>query len=428
VCGSLTRVWLVKRVPHGISTGCSPCAMQTRAHVPRYPHNAHGPMRTAPHRRVLDLRLPTSARVARHQHHPGALYATSAWGYLPRLRFGIVRLVATTCVCNHHPCCIEHKRLVRWSAADVLFVPLQQDTDTQECKDTMGSNSPQVLLDLSGTLAVITCSDMLCGLNARPASIAAGLQDKLSRVSLACNATPSPTSAMAHEAGTADVFNSQDVEAKTQICFDFTKGMCTRGDKCKYSHDIATIVHFNSKEKGICFDYLRNQCHRGLLCRFSHDLSNIAQQCQVWFTWTACSYQPGPDSLGLHAQVYNGAGTRNRTNAICYDFVKGVCQRGTECRYSHDLTLIARTARSNAAARSTEVCYDYLRCADHCAQLQAAADVSSACATGVAAPAGLRASTRTASRSWALRGFWGQRCRPRTCRPWPARPWPWLQA
>lgn len=66
-----------------------------------------------------------------------------------------------------------------------------------------------------------------------------------------------------------------------QICFDFTKGMCTRGDKCKYSHDIATIVHFNSKEKGICFDYLRNQCHRGLLCRFSHDLSNIAQQCQV---------------------------------------------------------------------------------------------------------------------------------------------------
>jgi hypothetical protein len=72
---------------------------------------------------------------------------------------------------------------------------------------------------------------------------------------------------------------------KVQICYDFTKGMCTRGDKCKYSHDIATIVHFNSREKGICFDYLRNQCHRGLLCRFSHDLSNIAQQCQVRDGW-----------------------------------------------------------------------------------------------------------------------------------------------
>jgi hypothetical protein len=79
----------------------------------------------------------------------------------------------------------------------------------------------------------------------------------------------------AHSSGEATA------ETKSQICFDFTKGMCTRADKCKFSHDIATIVNFNSKEKGICFDYLRNQCHRGLLCRFSHDLSNIAQQCQV---------------------------------------------------------------------------------------------------------------------------------------------------
>ena len=169
--------------------------------------------------------------------------------------------------------------------------------------------------------------------------------------------------AMSHETGQADAFSAQDAEAKAQICFDFTKGMCTRGDKCKYSHDIATIVDFNSKEKGICFDYLRNQCHRGLLCRFSHDLSNIAQQCQVSGDGhRVCGNRGHSGSpCRMCTQVYNGAGTRNRTNAICYDFVKGVCQRGTECRYSHDLTLIARTARSNAAARSTEVCYDYLR-------------------------------------------------------------------
>lgn len=82
-----------------------------------------------------------------------------------------------------------------------------------------------------------------------------------------------------------------------QICFDFTKGLCTRGDKCKYSHDIATIVQFNSKEKGICFDYLRNQCHRGLLCRFSHDLSNIAQQCQV-SSWAMCARAPVSCAVG----------------------------------------------------------------------------------------------------------------------------------
>ena len=71
-------------------------------------------------------------------------------------------------------------------------------------------------------------------------------------------------------------------DPKTQICFDFTKGVCTRGNSCKFSHDVALIVSVNSQERGICFDFLRGQCHRGLLCRFSHDLSSLAaQQCQV---------------------------------------------------------------------------------------------------------------------------------------------------
>lgn len=78
------------------------------------------------------------------------------------------------------------------------------------------------------------------------------------------------------------------VEPKQQICFDFTKGACSRGDTCKYSHDIALIVSINSQERGICFDHLKGQCNRGLLCRFSHDLSSIAMQHkQVWvcITW-----------------------------------------------------------------------------------------------------------------------------------------------
>ena len=42
----------------------------------------------------------------------------------------------------------------------------------------------------------------------------------------------------------------QQQKAKLQICFDFTKGSCARGDKCKFSHDLQQIVTFNSKEKG----------------------------------------------------------------------------------------------------------------------------------------------------------------------------------
>lgn len=123
--------------------------------------------------------------------------------------------------------------------------------------------------------------------------------------------------------------------AAMTICYDFTKGLCSRGDKCKFSHDIATIVHFNSKEKGarhgaaqhapgraltgwpahargpplaagICFDFLRpSGCHRGLLCRFSHDLASIQQQC--------AGQSAGPE------------GACRATKAICFDFVRGGC-------------------------------------------------------------------------------------------------------
>jgi hypothetical protein len=60
-----------------------------------------------------------------------------------------------------------------------------------------------------------------------------------------------------------------------QVCFDFTKGRCTRGELCRYSHDPALIAAANSRERGLCFDFLKGVCARGALCRFSHDLSAL---------------------------------------------------------------------------------------------------------------------------------------------------------
>lgn len=66
--------------------------------------------------------------------------------------------------------------------------------------------------------------------------------------------------------------------------------------------------------------------------------------------------------------MYNGSAsaTKNRSGSICYDFVKGVCSRGSECRYSHDLTLIARMARGSSSGEldgpgHNDVCFDFLR-------------------------------------------------------------------
>ncbi len=58
----------------------------------------------------------------------------------------------------------------------------------------------------------------------------------------------------------------------------------------------------------------------------------------------------------------DGKQAGKRTAPICYDFVKGLCTRGAECRYSHDLNSIIHSARGGAGA-TTDVCYDFTRCA-----------------------------------------------------------------
>ena len=112
--------------------------------------------------------------------------------------------------------------------------------------------------------------------------------------------------------------------AKEQICFDFTKGQCKRGEHCKFSHDVGLIIRVNSQEKGICFDFLKGMCSRGVMCRFSHDLNNL---------------KPMLDSpmAGSKKEVI---GKGKKKSPICYDFLKSKCAKGDHCRYSHDYTAL----------------------------------------------------------------------------------------
>eukprot|EP00890_Picochlorum_soloecismus_P004375 jgi/Picsp_1/4939/NSC_02303-R1_hypothetical zinc finger protein len=110
-------------------------------------------------------------------------------------------------------------------------------------------------------------------------------------------------------------------DGRAQICFDFTKGQCSRGDGCKYSHDVNYIIEVNSQEKGICFDYLKGTCARGMMCRFSHDLNNLK-----------------PLLVSQARGEYIGQGKKK--GPICYDFVKNKCAKGSDCKYSHDYTAL----------------------------------------------------------------------------------------
>ncbi|KAK3267335.1 hypothetical protein CYMTET_24100, partial [Cymbomonas tetramitiformis] len=110
------------------------------------------------------------------------------------------------------------------------------------------------------------------------------------------------------------------------VCFDFTKGKCTRGEGCRFSHDLSLASAPAQSKGGICFDFTKGQCNRGETCRFSHDM---------------------PTS----APVVKNAG-------ICFDFTRGVCMRGEMCRFSHDMN-VART--SQAAASTRGICFDFAK-------------------------------------------------------------------
>ncbi len=59
--------------------------------------------------------------------------------------------------------------------------------------------------------------------------------------------------------------------------------------------------------------------------------------------------------------MQDGKQAARRAAPICYDFVKGLCTRGGDCRYSHDLDSIIHSARGGPGA-PPDVCYDFLRC------------------------------------------------------------------
>lgn len=67
-------------------------------------------------------------------------------------------------------------------------------------------------------------------------------------------------------------------------------------------------------------------------------------------------------SQDADALIHQGASAATKRGApICYDFVKGMCSRGAECRYSHDIGSVIHGSKGRVVAAG-EPCFDFLRC------------------------------------------------------------------
>eukprot|EP00736_Rhodelphis_marinus_P005234 Rmarinus@m.18349 len=122
--------------------------------------------------------------------------------------------------------------------------------------------------------------------------------------------------------------------AERGICYDYLKGVCSRGDTCKFAHI--------PKGTGICFDFQRKTCRKGDDCPFVHvklgdlafdDISVSELQARgICYDFQRSMCHRGKDCRYCHVSV-----SVPRSDKPCYDYLKGKCTRGDSCRFSHTL-------------------------------------------------------------------------------------------
>jgi len=108
-------------------------------------------------------------------------------------------------------------------------------------------------------------------------------------------------------------------------CRDFQRGVCTRGDNCRYFHPEATTLAEDVKPP-ICKDFQNNMCDR-MKCKFMH----LSQKEEAVFKATGILPEHGGRAENIPRQPHGIV-----SNDICKDFLNGKCDRGTRCRYVHE--------------------------------------------------------------------------------------------
>merc|ERR1712113_553264 len=97
-----------------------------------------------------------------------------------------------------------------------------------------------------------------------------------------------------------------------EVCRGFLRGMCNRGNECRYSHDLNLAranpgppQHTGPPRKELCMNFTRGMCHYGNACRYNRDV-------------TSATMNAGP-----------------RSDEVCRNFLRGMCRWGDACKYSH---------------------------------------------------------------------------------------------
>jgi len=99
------------------------------------------------------------------------------------------------------------------------------------------------------------------------------------------------------------------------------------------------------RKRGICFDWQKGDCQRGDQCRFAHEGTGgsgysgsggggYGGGCGGGYSSGGGGGYGGGCSGGYGGGGAYGSGGRSR--GVCFDWQKGRCQRGDQCRFAHE--------------------------------------------------------------------------------------------
>jgi len=127
------------------------------------------------------------------------------------------------------------------------------------------------------------------------------------------------------------------IEKEDNVCRDFLRNVCRRGERCKYTHPADTAPEaiegtaklYMQDKMEFCHDFQNGRCHR-TSCKFIHCSSEVEQE------FRSSGYLPP----SVRDQVINKGvavdfPATNGGIPICKDFLKGKCNRDNRCKFRH---------------------------------------------------------------------------------------------
>jgi len=128
--------------------------------------------------------------------------------------------------------------------------------------------------------------------------------------------------------------NGGDLQQSGDICRDYLRNVCRRGDRCKFTHPAQTDQAATNEAKlqdkiEFCHDFQNGKCDR-YACKFLHTNADVEREFK-----NSGYLPPSVRDQVLNKGIAVDFPATTGGVPICKDFLKGTCFRQDRCKFRH---------------------------------------------------------------------------------------------